>query len=191
MNLFEPKKRYPLATGCMLISEPFMSDDSFQRAVILIVAYEPQKGAFGLVLNHPSPFAINDVVPEIYDFNTLYEGGPVSENELFYLHSVGHLLNNSENIVDDICFGGDFERVKSLINSGVIKPHHIMFFKGYSGWDAGQLEQEIENGVWVVSPFNASLLFADANTDIWSKALNDLGDIYPLWTEFPINPSEN
>ena len=42
-----------LAPGSLLVATPDMKDPHFARAVILLIAYAPDDGAMGLILNHP------------------------------------------------------------------------------------------------------------------------------------------
>src|SRR6202012_2279492 len=74
------------ATGRVLISEPFMLDPNFKRSVILLTEYSVE-GAMGFVLNHPSEFALGDLLPDLsYADFTVYTGGPVANNTLHFIH---------------------------------------------------------------------------------------------------------
>jgi putative transcriptional regulator len=44
---------------------------------------------------------------------------------------------------------------------------------GYSGWDAGQLEEELENGDWMVMPSSKELIFSKTDKDKWNMAISD------------------
>ena len=50
--------------GKVLISEPFLCDHMFGRAVILLVDHT-QDGTMGLVMNKPLPLFLNDLLSEI------------------------------------------------------------------------------------------------------------------------------
>ena len=45
---------------------------------------------------------------------------------------------------------------------------------GYSGWDAGQLEKEIENGDWMIMPSSENLIFSKTEKDKWTIATSNL-----------------
>ena len=50
-----------------------------------------------------------------------------------------------------------------------------MLAVGYSGWQAGQLEAELQANTWIVGEGDEALIF-DANLDSkWTKALASLG----------------
>ena len=53
----KPKK------GSYLLSEPFLHDKNFQRAVVLITEHN-EHGSIGFVLNKPIAFRLNEVVED-------------------------------------------------------------------------------------------------------------------------------
>jgi putative transcriptional regulator len=46
--------------------------------------------------------------------------------------------------------GGNMEQVIEAINNASATQAEIQLFIGYCGWDAGELEAEIEDGSWVL-----------------------------------------
>ena len=50
-----------IKTGDILIAEPFMKDPNFKRTVILLTEHN-KEGSFGLVLNKPSVFSVNEML---------------------------------------------------------------------------------------------------------------------------------
>lgn len=177
--------------GKLLIAEPFMWDSNFKRTVILLCAHN-ESGSFGLVLNRPLEYKLGDAVPECDQFEVpLYYGGPVEQNTLHYLHSYGKMLENSVKLAKGLYWGGDFEQLKSMINLGQIEKKRIRFFVGYSGWDVGQLEEEMESKSWIVADCLAPYIFSDDPNDIWRKVLTDMGGEYKVMANFPENPSLN
>ena len=78
-------------------------------------------------------------------------GGPVNSSNLYYIHTLGDILENSICIQDGLYTGGNFEKLQGLINSGLVDTNQVRFFLGYSGWTAGQLEQELKDSAWIVT----------------------------------------
>ena len=46
---------------------------------------------------------------------------------------------------------------------------------GYSGWGPGQLEHEMEEGSWLVLPYDPDFAFPADVAHLWEKALARLG----------------
>jgi putative transcriptional regulator len=46
---------------------------------------------------------------------------------------------------------------------------------GYSGWAADQLESEMEEGSWLVLPWEPGLVFTNDVDGLWERALARLG----------------
>ena len=176
--------------GRILISEPLLSDTYFKRAVVLITEYSKQ-GAVGFVLNKPIDISLNEILADFPDFRAkVYVGGPVAKDTVHFLHTLGELVPNSVHVKDNIYWGGDFESLKELINEGIVKLSQVRFFLGYSGWSPNQLEDEIKENAWLVTEVESKKIMS-ADKDIWKKTLNDLGEKYQIWSNFPENPAMN
>ena len=89
-------------------------------------------------------------------------------------------------------WGGDFSSVINLISEKKIKTNEIKFFLGYSGWDSGQLENEINSSYWIVKnkDVNFQLILKNCN-NIWKDNLIKLGADYLIWSNSPENPNHN
>lgn len=183
-NNVSPKK------GRILIAEPFLHGSYFNRAIVFLVEHN-KHGSVGFILNKPVDFQIVDFNNEFPKYkNDLYVGGPVNIHSLYFLHTLGNQIPGSIKIMDNLYWGGDFEHVKKLINSGKAKSSQIRFFLGYSGWDEGQLKQELEEDSWLVADISAELVI-NSNEELWKKMVKKQGGKYKLWENFPENPSMN
>lgn len=192
IDIFTPKIRHPLCKGCMLIAQPFLCEEYFTRSLIVICEYDDTNGAMGFVLNKPSSLYPDELFETLYDFrDPLFVGGPVANDNLYYIHNLGAKVPGSQHICGNVWWGGDFEMIKTLINSGDATIHDVRFFAGYSGWVAGQLEDEVKNESWIVSPLDESLIFSHPFDAIWHDSLERLGDVYKLWANFPQFPRYN
>jgi putative transcriptional regulator len=178
--------------GTLLIAEPsILTDVSFNRSVVLVAEHN-SKGSVGFVINKPLAFTINDLVTSISAEFTVFNGGPVEQDNLYFVHTVPHIILNSIEIADGIYWGGNFEMISEAINLQTIKKDEIRFFLGYSGWGNAQLNQEIEQKSWlVVKNEYGNQLFKESASDFWRNELLDLGGNYPLWSNAPENPLLN
>ena len=182
----------PAAAGCLLISEPFMMDPNFKRAVILLTEYS-EAGAMGFILNHPGDFLLGDVLPDVsYSELSVYTGGPVGNNTLHFIHCCPEKIEDGIEIAEGIFWGGDFEKVKELVSSYQLSENEIRFFTGYSGWTPKQLDDEIKEDSWIVAnPLQSGSIFTDHEENFWRQVVIGLGNRYAHIANFPENPTLN
>ena len=184
-NDIKPKK------GRVLIAEPFLEGRYFKRSVILLTDYS-EKGAVGFVLNKPMSLNMNEVLSDSYVFeHEVFMGGPVQTDHIYYLHTVPELIPNSFQVFDNLYWGGDFEILKELIGLNKIELNQIRFFAGYSGWSAGQLEDEIKENSWLVTCIEKENIMSIDNDNIWRESLSQLGGNYKVWANFPKDQNLN
>ncbi|MDX5324710.1 MAG: YqgE/AlgH family protein [Bacteroidota bacterium] len=177
--------------GCILAAEPFLGDPSFERTVILLTEHN-EEGTVGFVLNKPLEFKIDVLLPDFPESDvTANYGGPVQQDNLYYLHTLGELLPGSIEVMEGLWWGGDLEVLKDLIRNEGIEPNSIRFFLGYSGWGPGQLEMEMDQQSWVIFKGSPDWLFHKDGEDIWKKLLLHLGGSYQIWANSPTDPILN
>jgi putative transcriptional regulator len=75
----------------------------------------------------------------------------VESDNLYFLHNLPDRIPNSVLIKDGIYWGGDFNELNEQLAIGEIDANKIRFFLGYSGWEFGQLQGEIDADSWVVA----------------------------------------
>lgn len=178
--------------GHLLIAEPsIIGDVSFTRAVVLLAEYN-ENGSIGFILNKPLRYKLKDFVPEIKSNLPIYNGGPVEQDNLYFIHCVPELIPDSIEISTGIYWGGDFDAILDLLKDDKLGKDQIRFFLGYSGWDYGQLIEELELNSWVVVPniYDGNII-GKMNMDFWKEKMIELGGDYLLWSNAPENPSYN
>ena len=87
--------------------------------------------------------------------------------------------------MDGVYWGGDFDKLKFLIEQELIKPEDIQFFVGYSGWAEGQLEEEMKMKTWLIESMFSNYLFKTDPFSLWSKILEHKGDNYSVIAQMP------
>ncbi|UKN02964.1 YqgE/AlgH family protein [Paracrocinitomix mangrovi] len=184
-NSLAPKK------GRLLITEPFLENEFFQRAVILLCEHN-EEGTFGFVLNNYVDIELSEFegMPE---FDTkISKGGPVSTKNLYYIHTLGDALPGSIQITGKLYAGGDFEILKEMIASNQVAHNQIRFFLGYSGWVEKQLEGELKHNSWLVSDIKNidDIMDVDYNS-IWNDYMESMGGKYKAFAHFPKDASLN
>lgn len=191
------KKYIPMITdklkkGNLLIAEPtIIGDLSFSRSVILLADYNTE-GSVGFIINKPLKYTIHDLIPDIAARFKIYNGGPVEQDNLYFIHNIPELIPNSIEISNGIYWGGDFESTKELINKGAISNDNIRFFLGYTGWDENQLENEMESNSWIITSNSyENKIIGKSATHFWKEQILELGGEYLIWSNAPENPYLN
>ena len=186
-NKIQPRK------GDLLISAPFLKDFYFARSVILMIENNDE-GSMGIVLNKSfSNFmTLNEVIPELASLPPipLYKGGPVERKTLFYLHSFSE-LKDALPLGNGLYVNGDFEQMKRYLLCGGATQGYIRFFMGYTGWQKGQLKQEIETNTWIINKDSHLDLLNMHLRDLWKESLCDMGGKYAVWSHYPKYPIMN
>lgn len=182
----KPKK------GHLLIAEPsIIGDISFNRSVILLADYN-EEGSIGFILNKPLDYTLNDLIPETEANFKVHNGGPVEQDNLYFIHQVPELIPDSIEISNGVFWGGDFEIVLQLLKNKSLKNSDIRFFLGYSGWEPKQLDNELESNAWIVSEnVDKNELIEKCCGTFWREKMLELGGDYSLWSNAPENPSYN
>jgi putative transcriptional regulator len=176
-------------TGSLLISNASLFDPNFRRTVVL-VGHHDEQGGVGVVLNQPLGITVREAVPALAGLvepdDPLFEGGPVrseavvvvadfvdtSRAELLALGTIGFLPPEAD---DDIADAIGRARV----------------FAGYAGWGPGQLEAELEEGSWLVTPAVPGDVFHAEPARLWDDVVRRLGRGFEMLRLMPRDPSMN
>jgi putative transcriptional regulator len=172
-------------TNHFLIAMPGMAGDTFAGSVVYLCEHT-EKGALGLVINKPIDIKLRNLFEKVeltLDRDDLadepvYFGGPVQTERGFVLHERldgdgGH-YNSSLQIP-----GGDLEMTTSkdvleALSHGA-GPKKVLVTLGYSGWGAGQLEDELKRNSWINVSASAEIIFDTPVEQRYDKALSLLG----------------
>jgi putative transcriptional regulator len=177
--------------GRVLISEPFLKDHYFRRSVVYLTEHN-REGSFGFVLNKPLEISIREIVDDFPEFGfSISVGGPVSNNTVHFIHTLGEVVPDSVPVARGIWWGGDFDHIKALVASGSVQPHQLRFFLGYAGWSAGQLDGEMEEHAWLVGNISSHMVMTGMESVFWSDTLARYNNKYKAWANFPEDPGLN
>jgi len=178
--------------GDILIAQPFMEDGNFKRSVIGITEHR-NDGSVGFILNKPINIQLQELVQGVDSDEkySVYFGGPVGSDTIHFIHNVGDLLEESIKIKNGLYWGGNFEKLIFLIQSGLILKNNIRFYVGYSGWSEGQLDSELKTGSWIVSDWHANYTFQSPSQKLWEEALSHKGDKYSVIAQIPSKKNNN
>jgi putative transcriptional regulator len=161
-----------IRAGMLLLASPELLDPNFVDAVVLILDAD-EDGAMGVVINRPSPVPVIAVLAEWGDVvaepEVLFRGGPVSpEGALAVALLRDHRAVPGLRPLTDRLAIVDLEGEADDIDAAA---DGIRIFAGYAGWEAGQLEVEIESGDWYVVPSLPPDVFQADPTGLWREMM--------------------
>lgn len=182
------------SVGSLLVSEPFLKEEYFHHAVISVIDYAPYAEAMGVVMNRMTTFTLQGLIDRISVETPIpiFCGGPMSCDRIFYLHSLGEIIPDSQPVAEGLFVGGSFDAIIDYVNAGYPVEGYLRFFVGYSGWSPRQLDEEIANRVWAVTPADSpARLLTGCEDSYWHYHVRRLGNRFKGWRYHPSNPHVN
>ncbi len=178
-----------LGPGTLLLAEPFMQDPLFGRAVVLLCQHDDD-GSFGFIINKPveSPFAEGDDHP-LAGF-PFYSGGPMDNHSVFFVHQLS-ALKEAIPLQDGFFWQGDYDELLDAIENHEVTEKNFRLILGYSGWGAGQLEEELEKGFWMVNNGPLDYILETEAAHLWKEILQRMGPYFKMVSNFPSDPTLN
>jgi putative transcriptional regulator len=175
--------------GQLLVAGPSLLDPNFRRTVVL-VGEHTDEGALGVVLNRASEATVEDAVPElttlIDDAELVHLGGPVQPSAIVVVADFADPEQAGALILGSVGFlpaEVDPDRLGELRRARV--------FAGYAGWGPGQLDEELDEGSWIVAPALADDVFTGDPEELWSDVLRRKGGPFEVLALMPPDPSAN
>lgn len=167
--------------GKLLVAMPSIGDDRFSRSVILICAHEPDY-AMGIVLNNPVPdVTVPDILEQLevkaeieVPNERVLDGGPVGNDRGFVLHTGDFFSEGATMAVADNCCLTATRDVLVALGSST-PPEMSALALGYSGWGAGQLENELRENAWLVGPADHDIVYGVNHEEKWDRAIELMG----------------
>lgn len=188
--------------GHFLISDIELVDPNFYRSVVLMITHDEQ-GAFGLVVNRPSKFALGEVIDGVEETPAasipVYVGGPVQQNALFVLREqiIGRgPTEDTKEPVEGVVFQPATSSIIEYLKnewgslSEADRPA-VRMYAGYSGWAPGQVESELARDTWVVLKASRGIIFHPDPQGAWADALAKKGPLYQIILQTGFKPSMN
>ena len=165
-------------TGHFLIAMPQIheSDETFSQAVIFLCEHSDD-GAMGIIINKPLNITLGSVLEHL-DINSehkhidnipVYMGGPVGQEHGFVIHEP---YRNDES-EDDLVISASKDTLADIANDKGPKRYFVAL--GYTGWNAGQHEEEINRNDWLLVAYNKDIIFTTPIESRWRKATELLG----------------
>ncbi|GAA0209395.1 YqgE/AlgH family protein [Kangiella japonica] len=172
----------------LLIAMPTLEDTFFSRSVTYICEHTDE-GALGIMLSQPLETTYHQLFDHLKIPSTnqavldkaLLAGGPVDKERGFILHSPIGSWDSSLSISDEIGLSTSEDILTAIANNE--GPEDAVIALGYSGWDKGQLEREIEENSWLIVPADKNIIFHTEPSKRWQQATKLLGIDWTQLTE--------
>ena len=172
-------------TNQFLIAMPGMADGAFAGTVVYMCEHT-EKGALGLVINKPIDIKLKNLFEKVelsLDRQDLaeqpvYFGGPVQTERGFVLHErLGLEGGNAYSSTMSIRGGLEMTTSKDVLEamSCGAGPKKVLITLGYSGWQAGQLEDELGRNGWLTVDADPAVIFDTPIEKRYDRALSLLG----------------
>lgn len=177
-------KRPQRLKGRLLLSDPSLRDGVFNRSVVLITQHSATEGAHGLIINHPSENLVGNLLksPEFAPLRTLrvFQGGPVESNQLTF---ASFSWQPSRGLRHQLPLSIEKAVAMSHRPGTLVRP-----FVGYSGWAAGQLEDELARNAWIVVKPEDDLLGHDHARPLWAELMRRVSPFHRILAASPDEP---
>ncbi len=180
-------------SGQLLVGTPQTGGAIFRRSVVLVLHHD-DRGAHGVVLNRPLDAPVAAVLPDwdaqVTPPDCLFQGGPVGLDSALGLVTVPGGAGEPMGV--RLLFGG-LGLVDLDIPPPVVMPElaGLRVYVGYSGWGAGQLEEEIEHGGWYVVDAEPRDAFLADTSGLWKDVLTRQRSNLSFVATFPEDPGAN
>ena len=174
-------------TNQFLIAMPGMGDGTFAGTVVYLCEHT-EKGALGLVINKPIDIKLKNLFEKVeltLDREDLADapvffGGPVQTERGFVLHEridTGDGEEGPYNSSLQIPGGLSMTTSKDVLEalSSGAGPKKVLVTLGYSGWGAGQLEDEMSRNGWINVGAEPAIIFDTPVEERYDRALSLLG----------------
>ncbi len=178
---------FPSLCGKFLIAMPGMGDARFDKTVIYVCAHSDE-GAMGFIINQtldnpkvPDFLCQLEIIteeerhelPQHALKKNMHSGGPVEPGRGFVLHTQDFESASTVEVHGGVRLTATLEILRAIATGN--GPELSLMALGYSGWSAGQLEDEIVSNGWLVADAEESIIFDQKNETKYSRSLRLLG----------------
>ncbi len=171
-----------------LLASPAMQDPNFANSVVLM-GHHTKDGALGWIVNRtlgvaPAELLAPPLGTSVHPETPIRIGGPVLSNGLVVVFRREVPGVEQVEMAPGVRVSASAEILPKLFSEFRAAPDGLLLL-GYSGWGAEQLDREMEDGAWLVLPYDESLAYTNETEGLWERALARLGVNPANVTPFP------
>jgi putative transcriptional regulator len=167
-------------THHFLIAMPNMVDPYFARSLTYICEHNRQ-GALGIVVNRPIDMTLSALFERLdlslkehgVGRSPVYFGGPVQTERGFVLHQPVGQWQSTLTVRERVGLTTSRDILEAVEQGS--GPERLIVTLGYSGWSAGQLEDEIKQNAWLTVEAQDEILFDTPAEERLAAAMELLG----------------
>ena len=148
-------------------------EDPIYGSTIVLARPVDGGGHVGFIVNKPTKLNLSELFPEheaskkVAD--PLFLGGTVDMNLVFALvETRGNRKDGAIRIAPDLFLAYETKAVDRIIES---ESDHARFFLGMVVWRPGQLDDELDRGLWYVDEPEAKLVLRRKTDGLWEELL--------------------
>ncbi len=167
----------------LLIAMPALTDPYFKKSVVYICEHD-DKGAMGFIINFPVKLTLQELIKNVEQIkptpnsdssllSPVFLGGPLDLERGFILHSPTQENSQSTKLNDALMMSNSKTVLASLGTDDA--PDNYFVALGYSSWDSGQLEEEMNNNHWITIDCENDIIFNTSPENRWEESLRVLG----------------
>src|SRR5882757_4808151 len=156
----------------LLVAKRALVDPIWGSTIVLTKPVEGG-GHIGFIVNKPTKMSLSELFPEheaskkVAD--PLFLGGTVDMNLVFALvEAHGSRKDGAIPIAPDLFLAYETKAVDRIIES---ESDHARFFLGMVVWRPGQLDDELDRGLWYVDEPEAKLVLRRKTDGLWEELL--------------------
>ncbi|MEO6955458.1 MAG: YqgE/AlgH family protein [Antricoccus sp.] len=182
--------------GRLLVAMPILGDPNFDHTIVFLVG-EYEDGYQGIIINDSTHEDVMSAAPDWWQLaavpRMIHRGGPC-DGELVLCLGIGR---------HDLDIGGiepihryssqTVYRLEGAVDPDVTigKLAGVRMFRGYAGWAAEQLEQEIAEGAWLCVPSEPTDVITNLSARLWRDVLERQAGCAAFLRTCPANPDRN
>lgn len=158
----------------VLVASPGLMDAEYRQTVLLATATD-NGGHVGIILNRPTQRSLASLFPDHQPSKAVREpvffGGPFGITALTAaVNTPSSPGPGSITLMPGVFLAVGVQTIDKIIEE---RPNDARYYIGHVGWRPGELQHEIDRGLWYVMAPNADIVFSKDLTNLWDELVRE------------------